>query len=100
MIKVTVIYGHPTDSAVFENYYTNNHLPIAAKMTGHKKLELTKFLSAADSGKPFYYRMAEFWYANLETMQKAMSSQEGQATACDLSNFATGGATLLVGEVG
>lgn len=100
MIKVTVLYGHPTDSAAFENYYANNHLPIAAKMTGHEKLELTKFLSAADGGKPDYYRMAEFWYANLETIQKAMSSQEGKATAGDLSNFATGGATLSVGEVG
>ncbi len=99
MIKVTVLYGHPTDSAAFEEYYSNNHLPIAAKMTGHEKLELTKFLSAADGEKPFYYRMAEFWYSNIEIMQKAMSSPEGQATAGDLSNFASGGVTLLVGEV-
>jgi len=74
-------------------------LPIAAKMTGHEKLELTKFLNPADGEKPSYYRMAEFWYQNIETMQEAMSSQEGQATADDLSNFATGGVTLLVGEV-
>lgn len=99
MIKVTVLYGHPTDSEVFENYYTNTHLPIAAKMTGHEKFELTIFLSVADNEKPFYYRMAEFWYQNIEIMQKSMSSPEGQATAADLSNFASGGATLLVGEV-
>jgi uncharacterized protein (TIGR02118 family) len=99
MIKVTVLYGHPTDSEVFENYYANNHLPIAAKMTGHEKLELTKFLNATDGEKPPYYRMAEFWYSNIESMQVAMSSPEGKATAGDLSNFATGGVTLLVGEV-
>ncbi len=99
MIKLTVLYGHPTDSAAFENYYSNTHLPIASKMKGHEKLELTKFLNSADGEKPVYYRMAEFWYQNMETMRKAMSSPEGQATASDLSNFATGGATLLVGEI-
>jgi uncharacterized protein (TIGR02118 family) len=100
MIKVTVLYGHPTDTSAFENYYANNHLPKAAKMTGHEKLELTKFLNTAEGKKPSYYRMTEFWYSNIETMQEAMSSQEGQATTGDLSNFATGGVTLLVGEVG
>lgn len=99
MIKVTVLYGHPTDSAAFEDYYSNNHLPIAAKMTGHEKLELTKFLNAPDGEKPFYYRMAEFWYTNIETMQAAMNSKEGKATASDLSNFASGGATLMVGKI-
>lgn len=99
MIKVTVLYGHPTDISAFENYYAKIHLPIAAKMTGHEKLELTKFLSGPDGSKPSYYRMAEFWYTNIETMQKAMSSLEGKATSGDLSNFATGGVSLLVGEV-
>jgi len=99
MIKVTVLYGNPLDSEVFENYYANIHLPIAAKMSGHEKLELTKFMNAADGEKPSYYRMAEFWYKNIETMQQAMGSPEGRATAGDLSNFATGGVTLLVGEL-
>ena len=99
MIKVTVLYGQPTDSAVFEDYYAYNHTPIATKMTGHERLELTKFLNAADGEKPAYYRMAEFWYANIETMQQAMGSPEGQATAGDLTIFATGGITLLVGEI-
>jgi uncharacterized protein (TIGR02118 family) len=99
MIKVTVLYGQPTDIVAFEDYYANNHMPVAAKMTGHEKLELTKFLNSVNAEKPTYYRMAEFWYANIETMQQAMGSPEGQATAGDLANFATGGVTLLMGEV-
>lgn len=100
MIKLTVLYGHPTDTAAFEDHYANTHLPKAAKMKGHSKLELTKFLSAPDGSKPAYYRMAEFWFSSPEAMQTAMGSPEGQATAADLANFATGGATLLVGSVG
>jgi uncharacterized protein (TIGR02118 family) len=68
-------------------------------MKGHSKMELTKFLSAPDGSKAGYYRMAEFWFSNPEAMQATMGSPEGQATAADLANFATGGATLLVGTV-
>ncbi|MGB5667372.1 MAG: EthD family reductase [Maribacter sp.] len=99
MIKLTVLYGHPTNIKVFEEYYANTHLSKAAKMKGHTKLELTKFLSTPDGGKPDYLRMAEFWFTNAEAMKTTMGSPEGQATAADLPNFATGGATLLVGSV-
>jgi uncharacterized protein (TIGR02118 family) len=99
MIKLTVLYGHPTDITAFENHYTNTHLPKAAKMKGHTKRELTKFLNAPDGSKAAYYRMAEFWFSSPEAMQTTMGSPEGQATAADLANFATGGATLLVGTV-
>lgn len=99
MIKTTVLYGHPTDAAAFEEYYVNTHMAKAAKMKGHTKLEITKFTSAPDGGKPAYYRMAEFWFSGPEAMQATMGSREGQAVAADLVNFATGGATLLVGEV-
>jgi uncharacterized protein (TIGR02118 family) len=99
MIKLTVLYGHPTDIATFEDYYANTHLPKVAKMKGHTKAELTKFLSAPDGSKPEYYRMAEFWFSSPEALQATMGSPEGQATAGDLGNFATGGATLLVGTV-
>lgn len=99
MIKLTVLYGHPTDSAAFEDYYKNTHMPKAEKMTGFSNSELTKFISAPDGGKPALFRMAEFWFSDKDAMQKTLESPEGQATANDISNFATGGATLLVGEV-
>ncbi|RFN60512.1 EthD family reductase [Marixanthomonas ophiurae] len=99
MIKLTVLYGPPTDITAFEDYYANTHLPKAAKMKGHTKLELTKFLSAPDGSKAAYYRMAEFWFSSPEAMQTTMGSPEGQAMAADLTNFATGGTTLLVGTV-
>ncbi len=71
MIKLTVVYSHPTDILTFENYYMNTHLTKAAKITGHQKLELTNFLSGPDGAKPNFYRMTEFCYHNSEAMQKA-----------------------------
>ena len=99
MIKLTVLYAHPTDVAAFEEYYANTHLPIAATIKGFEKAEYTKFMSPPDDPQAIYYRMAEFWFTDPVALQLAMASPEGQATAADLGNFATGGVILLVGEV-
>jgi len=97
MLKLTVLYGHPTDAEVFEKYYKEKHLPLAATMEGVEKLELTKFMGTPDGQKADYYRMAELYFTSSEQMQETMSSPEGQATVNDLSNFATGGVNVIVG---
>ena len=98
MIKLTVLYGQPTNKEAFEDYYANTHLPIVAKMSGHTRAEFTIFMNQSDNSSAFY-RMAEFWFPNPEALQQTMASPEGQATAADLANFATGGVTVLVGLV-
>jgi uncharacterized protein (TIGR02118 family) len=54
MIKLTVLYGPPTNVQEFENYYAETHLPIAAKMKGVNRLELTRFAPGPDGGQPAY----------------------------------------------
>jgi uncharacterized protein (TIGR02118 family) len=99
MIKVTLLYGHPKDAQEFERYYAEKHLPLAAKMKGVGRLELTRFRPAPDGSKPVYYRMAELYFPNEVQMQSTLSSSEGQAAVADLPNFATGGVTMLSGSV-
>lgn len=98
-MKVTVLYGHPTDPAAFEKYYEEVHNPIALKMKGMSKMERTKFLPGPDGVAPAYYRMAELYFSSPEVMQQTYDSPEGQATSADLANFATGGVTMIVGMV-
>ncbi len=99
MVKVTVLYGHPVNPDAFEKYYAETHLPIAGKMPGVTKLELTKFISAPDGSQPAYYRQAELYFTSPTQLQETMSSAEGQAAAADLANFATGGVTMIIGSV-
>lgn len=99
MIKGTVLYGHPADAAAFEKYYAETHLSLVAKTQGVMKAEYTKFLPNPDGSAPAYYRMAELYFAGPAEMQQALSSPEGQAMAADLANFATGGVTILFGNV-
>lgn len=99
MNKVTILYGHPKDSRAFESYYKETHLPLAAKMKGVDRLELTRFEPGPDGNDPVYYRMAELYFANENQLQATLQSPEGQAAVGDLSNFATGGVSILFGGV-
>ena len=99
MIKVTILYGHPTDAREFERYYAETHLPIAARMKGVERLELTRFSPDPDGSRPAYYRMAELYFPGEARMQSTLGSPEGQAAVADLANFATGGVTVLTGIV-
>ncbi len=99
MQKLTVLYGHPTDPEAFENYYRDHHMPLVAKMQGIAKVELTIMLGGPDGSSPEYYRMAELYFLDASQMQTTMGSPEGQATAADLANFATGGAKVIIGTV-
>ena len=99
MIKATVLYGHPTDPAAFEKYYSETHMPIVGKTQGIAKAELTKMLPNPDGSAPAYYRMAELYFKAPAEMQQAMGSAEGQAMVADLANFASGGVTVITGMV-
>lgn len=99
MITATVLYGHPKDTDAFEKYYAETHLPIVSKASGIAKAEYTKFLPNPDGSAPAYYRMAELYFESPAELQQALNSPEGKAMAADLSNFATGGVTLIFGTI-
>ena len=46
-----------------------------------------------------YYLVAELYFESMQAMQAGFASAEGQAASADIQNFATGGVTLLAGEV-
>jgi len=99
MVKLIVLYGHPKDAAAFEEYYSETHLPIASKIPGVIKVELTKFIGTPDGGKSSQYRMAELYFNSIEELKKQMVSPEGQAAVNDIPNFATGGVDVMIGDL-
>jgi uncharacterized protein (TIGR02118 family) len=99
MIQLTVLYGHPQDPTAFDRYYREAHASLAKKIPGLKGYTSTKPTSLNPQEQSPYYRIANLYFENMGTFQAALQSPEGQAAAGDLPNFATGGATLMVGEV-
>jgi uncharacterized protein (TIGR02118 family) len=99
MVKMTLLYGQPQSAEGFEKYYAETHMPIAAKMQGVRKIELSKVVATPEGGAPPYYRLADLYFDDMAHMNSVMSSPEAKAAVGDLPNFATGGVTVLISEV-
>lgn len=99
MIKLTALYGHPTDPTAFEAYYEATHMPLVAKMSGVLRHEKAKVVGTPTGDKPPYHRMFEAWFESEAALGAAMGSPEGQAVVADLASFATGGVTILISAV-
>jgi uncharacterized protein (TIGR02118 family) len=97
---VTVIYQTPKDTAAFEKYYADTHLPLVSNNKneiGFERAELTKFDSNLDGSKPSRYRQAELYFSSMEALKKGVATPGFKKVAGDLPNFATGGFDALVG---
>ncbi len=97
MLKITVLYGHPTDPDAFDTYYAETHTPLVQKTSNITRFEVAKVLPGPD--KPPYYFIAELYFEDQAHMRDALRSPEGRAMNADVPNFATGGVTNLISEV-
>jgi len=96
---VTVIYHTPKDTAAFEKYYRETHLPLVSanqQEIGFTRADLTRFSSNLDGSKPAYYRQAELYFPSMEDAKKGMATPGFKKVADDLANFASGGLTGLL----
>ncbi len=98
MAKVIAMYGTPKDRAAFDRYYLEQHVPIAKKVPGLRHYEITRGdIGTLDGASP-YYLIATLTFDSIAAVQTALTSAEGQATAADLANFATGGVQIYFAE--
>ena len=95
MIRLTVLYGHPTDPVAFDRYYREIHLPLARKMVGLRGWTIGKCSSVVEGESPAYYMIVGLYAESREAMEVILASPEGQACIADVAKFATGGATFL-----
>ena len=99
MAIVTVLYNTPKDTAAFEKYYADSHLPLLRanqKDIGYVRSDFTRFTTTADGKKPPFYRQAELYFNSMDDLQKGVATPGFKKVADDLKNFASGG---LIGMV-
>ena len=96
MAKLIALYKKPKDAAHFDKYYFGTHVPIAKKVPGLRGYEVSKGPVNTLQGPSPYHLVALLEFDSLEAIGRAVATPEGQATAADLGNFATGGVDLLV----
>lgn len=95
MAQVTVLYNMPADAAAFDRYYSETHVPIARKIPGLRGYTVSSGPVQAIAGTAPYL-VAILHFDSMADIAAALASPEGQATAADLANFASGGVTILL----
>jgi uncharacterized protein (TIGR02118 family) len=96
MAQLVVMYKTPKDKPAFDKHYFEKHVPIAKKIPGLKKYEVSQGPVATPAGPSAYYLVATLQFDDLATIQKAFTSPEGQAAVADVQTFATGGADIFM----
>jgi uncharacterized protein (TIGR02118 family) len=94
------MYKTPKDAAAFDNYYFETHVPIAKKIPGLRKYEVSQGTVATPAGPSGVHLVATLHFDDVEAVQRAFASPEGQAAAADVQKFATGGADMYFFDSG
>jgi uncharacterized protein (TIGR02118 family) len=95
MAEILVIYKTPKDPAAFDRYYAETHIPLAKKLPGLRKYQVSQGSVASAAGPSGVHLIATLTFDSVAAVQAALASPEGQAAAADLPKFATGGADIL-----
>lgn len=100
MARLVVMYKTPTDAAVFDDYYFRTHVPIAKKIPGIRKYEVSRGPVLTPAGPSGLYLIATLHFDDVAAIANAFASTEGQAAAADVQKFATGGVEMFLFESG
>ena len=96
MATLVALYNKPANAADFDKHYFDTHVPLAKKIPGLRKYEVSKGTVATPGGPSDYHLVALLSFDSLADIGAAFASPEGKATAGDLANFAQAGAQLLI----
>lgn len=95
MARLIAMYGTPSDVPAFDKYYFETHVPIAKKIKGLRKYEVSRGPIGTPAGPAKYHLIATLHFDDMRTIEAAFASPEGQAAAADVANFATGGVEMM-----
>jgi uncharacterized protein (TIGR02118 family) len=98
---VVVLYNQPKDTAAFERYYRETHVPLVGanqQAIGFTRAVLMRFPRNLDGSAPKFYRKAELWFDSEDALKRGTATAEFKKVAGDIPNFATGGFTALAGQ--
>jgi uncharacterized protein (TIGR02118 family) len=96
MARVVVMYKAPKDPAAFDQYYFATHVPIAKRIPGLRKYEVSQGAVGTPAGPSGYHLVAILHFDDMAAVGRAFASPEGQAAVADVQMFATGGVDIFM----
>lgn len=88
MARMVVIYRTPKNVEAFERHYFDVHIPLAKKLPGLRKYEVSQGPVAVLAGSSDVYLIGTLYFDDLEAIRKAFASPEGQACRTDRQAYA------------
>ncbi|MGX7875804.1 EthD family reductase [Mesorhizobium sp. ORM6] len=73
---MVVIYRTPKDVEAFDRHYFEIHVPLAKKLPGLRKYEISDGPIATPVGAPDVYRIGTLYFDDLAALEKAFASPE------------------------
>ena len=94
MVNVIILFGRPIEQEEFDHHFIDTHMPLVRSIPNLESVTINQVAGAAQGDAP-YYMISELGFASETAMQEGLNSDAGQAMAKDMSNFASGGVTVL-----
>ena len=95
MARLVVLYKTPKDVAAFDRHYAETHIPLAKKIPGLRKYEISRGPVVTPAGASGIHLVAILHFDDLAAIQKAFGSAEGQAAGADVQQN-LGSADMLI----
>jgi len=87
MARMLVIYKTPQDPAAFDKHYFEVHIPLAKKLPGIRKYEVSRCaVTTLADGEA--YMVAILTFDSVAAIKAAFASEAGAACAADRRHFA------------
>jgi uncharacterized protein (TIGR02118 family) len=96
MARLVVMYRTPKDPAAFDKHYAATHIPLAKKIPGVRKYEISQGPVGTPAGPSAFHLVATLHFDDVPAIQKGIASPEGQAAVADVQVFATGGVDIYM----
>ncbi|MDX8534764.1 EthD family reductase [Mesorhizobium sp. VK25A] len=88
MAGMVVIYKQPADVNAFDKHYFGTHIPLAKKIPGLRKYEVSRGPITTVAGPSDIYLIGVLHFDDLDAMKKGMASPEGKAAGADRRLYA------------
>jgi len=81
----------------FEKLYQEEHVPmILDKLVGKTRFVATRVVGTSNGTRPPFYRIAEFYFPSLQTLQACAQSDGGRETVAHAVKISSGGTPLFL----
>ncbi|WFP75805.1 EthD family reductase [Mesorhizobium sp. WSM4906] len=88
MALMVVIYPTPKDVQAFDRHYFEIHVPLAKKLPGLRRYEVSDGPVVTPVGASGIHRIGTLYFDDLAALERAFASPEGKAAGVDRRIYA------------